>query len=33
MRILLYALNFTPEPVAIGKFTGEMARWRVERGH
>jgi len=33
MRILLYALNFTPEPVGIGKYTGEMARWLVERGH
>ena len=33
MRILLYGLNFTPEPVGIGKFTGEMARWLVERGH
>ena len=33
MRILLYALNFTPEPVGIGKYTGEMARWLVQRGH
>jgi colanic acid biosynthesis glycosyl transferase WcaI len=33
MRILLYGLNFTPEPVGIGKYTGELARWLVERGH
>jgi len=33
MRILLYGLNFTPEPVGIGKLTGEMARWLVDRGH
>ena len=33
MRILLYGLNFTPEPVGIGKYTGEMARWLVARGH
>lgn len=33
MRILVYGLNFTPEPVGIGKYTGEMARWLVARGH
>ncbi|MCG6942339.1 MAG: glycosyltransferase WbuB [Thiohalocapsa sp.] len=33
MRILLYGLNFTPEPVGIGKYTGEMARWLTARGH
>ena len=33
MRILIYGLNFTPEPVGIGKYTGEMARWLVARGH
>ncbi|MGB5833085.1 MAG: glycosyltransferase WbuB [Thiohalocapsa sp.] len=33
MRILLYGLNFTPEPVGIGKYTGEMVRWLVARGH
>jgi len=33
MRILLYGLNFTPEPVGIGRYTGEMARWLVARGH
>lgn len=33
MRILVYGLNFTPEPVGIGKYTGEMVRWLVARGH
>ena len=33
MRILMYGLNAPPEPVGIGKYTGEMARWLVERGH
>lgn len=33
VRILLYSLNFSPEPVGIGKYTGEMARWLVSRGH
>ena len=33
MRILFYGLNFTPEPVGIGKYTGEMVRWLVARGH
>jgi len=33
MRILIHGLNFTPEPVGTGKYTGEMARWLVSRGH
>jgi colanic acid biosynthesis glycosyl transferase WcaI len=33
MRILIYGLNFSPEPVGIGKYNGEMARWLVEHGH
>jgi colanic acid biosynthesis glycosyl transferase WcaI len=33
MRILIYGLNFTPEPVGIGKYTGEMVQWLVARGH
>lgn len=27
MRVLLYGLNFSPEPTGIGKYTGEMAEW------
>ncbi len=33
MRILVYGLNFAPEPTGIGKFTGEMAAWLAARGH
>ena len=33
MKILLYGLNFAPEPVGIGKYSGEWARWLVGRGH
>ena len=32
-RILLYGLNFAPEPTGIGKFTGEMAEWLARQGH
>jgi hypothetical protein len=27
MRILLYGINFAPEPVGIGKYSGELATW------
>jgi colanic acid biosynthesis glycosyl transferase WcaI len=33
VRILIYGLNFMPEPTGIGKFTGEMAAWLAGRGH
>jgi colanic acid biosynthesis glycosyl transferase WcaI len=33
MKILLYSLNFAPEPTGIGKYSGEMAAWLVKRGH
>lgn len=33
MRILLYSVNFAPEPTGIGKYSGEMAEWLVEQGH
>lgn len=33
MKILLYGLNFDPEPVGIGKYTGEWARWLSSCGH
>lgn len=33
MRILIYGLNYSPELTGIGKYTGEMAAWLVERGH
>lgn len=33
MRILIQGINFYPEPVGTGKYTGEMAAWLVARGH
>jgi colanic acid biosynthesis glycosyl transferase WcaI len=33
MKILLYSVNFAPEPTGIGKYSGEMALWLAERGH
>ncbi|MEN9205426.1 MAG: glycosyltransferase WbuB [Thermostichales cyanobacterium DRC_bins_46] len=33
MRILIYGLNFAPEPTGIGKYSGEMAAWLAARGH
>ncbi|MEB3361043.1 MAG: WcaI family glycosyltransferase, partial [Synechococcaceae cyanobacterium] len=33
MRILLYGLNYAPEPVGIGRYSGELAPWLAARGH
>ena len=33
MRILIYGIHFHPEPIGIGKYTGEMAGWLAGRGH
>jgi colanic acid biosynthesis glycosyl transferase WcaI len=33
MRILIYGIHFYPEPIGIGKYTGEMADWLAGRGH
>lgn len=33
MKILLYSVNFAPEPTGIGKYSGEMALWLAGRGH
>lgn len=33
MKILLYGLNFAPEPTGIGKYTGEMAAWLAAAGN
>ncbi len=33
MKILIYGLNFAPEPTGIGKYTGEFANWLAEHGH
>ena len=33
MRILVHGINYSPELVGIGKYTGEMASFLVEHGH
>ena len=33
LNILLYGLNYAPEPVGIGKYSGELASWLAARGH
>ncbi|MBU2787792.1 WcaI family glycosyltransferase [Acidithiobacillus sp. YTS05] len=33
MKILIYGLNYAPEPTGIGKYTGEMAEWLAAHGH
>ncbi|MGB8064573.1 MAG: glycosyltransferase WbuB [Candidatus Sulfotelmatobacter sp.] len=33
MRILILGINFSPELVGIGKYTGEMADWLAQCGH
>jgi len=32
-KILIYGLNFWPEPVGIGKYTGELAYWLAAQGY
>ena len=33
MKILIYGVNFAPEPTGIGKYSGEMAAWLAAHGH
>lgn len=33
MKILINSINYAPELVGIGKYTGEMAKWLTEAGH
>jgi colanic acid biosynthesis glycosyl transferase WcaI len=33
MKLLIYGLNYAPEPTGIGKYTGEMAEWLAAHGH
>jgi colanic acid biosynthesis glycosyl transferase WcaI len=33
MKVLIYSANFLPEPVGIGKYSGEMAQWLAAQGH
>ena len=33
MKIILYSLNFKPEIVGIGKYSGELADYLNDKGH
>ncbi len=33
MKILIQGINYSPEIIGIGKYTGEMAEWLANRGH
>ena len=33
MRILIHGINFPPELIGIGKYSGEMAEWLAAQGH
>lgn len=33
MKILIHGLNFSPELIGIGKYTGELAQWLAVAGH
>jgi colanic acid biosynthesis glycosyl transferase WcaI len=33
MNVLLIGLNFAPEPVGIGVYSGDLANWLAEQGH
>lgn len=33
MRVLLYGINYAPEPVGIGKYSGELVSWLAAHGH
>ena len=33
MKILIYGINYKPEIVGIGKYTGEMAAWLLNDGY
>jgi colanic acid biosynthesis glycosyl transferase WcaI len=33
VKVLILALNYAPEPIGVGKYTGEFAEWLTARGH
>jgi colanic acid biosynthesis glycosyl transferase WcaI len=33
LRVLIHGLNYAPEKVGVGRYTGEMAEWLVSQGH
>ena len=33
MKILIHGINYAPEIIGTGKYTGELGRWLAARGH
>lgn len=33
MKVLIHGLNYAPEKVGVGRYTGELGAWLVEQGH
>lgn len=33
LKILIHGLNYAPEKVGVGRYTGELGEWLVDRGH
>jgi putative colanic acid biosynthesis glycosyltransferase WcaI len=33
LKILIHGINYAPEQIGIGKYTGELAVWLAQRGH
>ncbi|MFL5731032.1 MAG: WcaI family glycosyltransferase [Cytophagaceae bacterium] len=33
LKLLVYGINYSPELIGIGKYTGEMCQWLAARGH
>jgi colanic acid biosynthesis glycosyl transferase WcaI len=33
VRILIYGINYYPELIGIGKYSGDMSEWLTEKGH
>jgi len=33
LKILIHGINYAPEQIGIGKYTGEMATWLAQEGH
>lgn len=33
MRIIIYGINYSPELIGIGKYTGEMGGWLADKGY
>jgi colanic acid biosynthesis glycosyl transferase WcaI len=33
LRILIHGINYAPEAIGVGKYSGEMGEWLAERGH